>query len=113
VLRIRDALFRIRIRVFSILDPDPNIFSSRIQHKREMKSKTNFFLVIYGLQVHILVVSIDAWTIEKKIMKKLKNYHIKNVPDPGPEIRKRILDPGGVKTTGSRTRIRNTGLHTT
>jgi hypothetical protein len=85
VLRIRDALSRIRIDHFLIPDPDPNIFYSGTYMKSRMQDYF-FLLLLSGATSKILIDS---------------------QKDLGSEIRKKFFpDPEG-KSNGSR--IRNTG----
>jgi hypothetical protein len=72
-----------------------------------MENKTYLFDAIYGFEEQALVLLIEIRTIEKRILKNIKGYLTKNVPDPGSEkISSRIQ--GVKKNTGSR--LRNTEL---
>jgi hypothetical protein len=75
LLQFRDVLSQIRFRkYFFILDPDPNIFSCRLLHKKRVEKW------FPGASFGILI---DIRTFEKRIMKKILSIIIpKNFPDP-------------------------------
>jgi hypothetical protein len=84
---------------FSIADPgcinvpDPSPYP-KIFSIPDPGSGSDLFLAIYGFQEQVLVV--DIRTIEKRILKKMKDYLTKTCAGSG--IRKNLItdpDPGG------------------